>query len=125
MTDPYNNNKPRPRPGSGRSAKSATETPPATARSRKAAAPDFPSGRIVHDARGNAMWEWVGGLDTERSGIGSTSTLLKKLEVPDLTVEEDPEENSGLRLVDKGGGYDPYGTRLGSGQPPKPPLEKK
>ena len=38
-----------------------------------------PAGRIVHDARGNAVWS--------RGDSGSTSTMLRKLELPGLKVE--------------------------------------
>jgi len=42
--------------------------------------------------------------------IESTSRLLKRLEVPELSVEEKPK---GLELEksDPGGGYDPYNQR--------------
>jgi hypothetical protein len=77
-------------------------------------------GRVVHDARGNAVWQWV--KDTGRHALESTSALLKKLEVPELEVEEHKKDDA-LKLedeVDAGGGYDPYGTRGGSKKPPPP-----
>jgi len=67
------------------------------------------AGRIVHDERGNAVWDWV--VETGRIFIGSTSRLLRKLEAPELTIEA--ETDSELRLEaerDPGGGYDPYGS---------------
>ncbi len=75
------------------------------------------AGRVVHDARGNAVWDWF--KETTRVAVDSTSRLLKKLEVPGLKVEETPEEE--LRLEsdrDAGGGYDPYG---GGGAAPRGP----
>jgi hypothetical protein len=66
-----------------------------------------PSGRVVHDDRGNAVWDWL--KETSRIAIESTSRLLKKLEVPELRMEE--EKDNELRLEsdrDPGGGYDPY-----------------
>jgi hypothetical protein len=87
-------------------------------RSKKTPVPtesgDKAAGRIVHDARGNAVWDWV--AETGRILIDSTSRLLRRLEVPDLKVEEQGEPE--LRLEsdrDPGGGYDPYG-RSGSGK---------
>jgi hypothetical protein len=82
----------------------------------------------VHDSRGNAVWQWV--KDAGRVCIESTSMLLKKLELPDLKVEEHKEESNELRLedeVDPGGGYDPYGSKIGSRKPPPPktPLKKR
>jgi len=100
MNDP-NHSKPGQHPGSGASA-------------------DASAGKVVHDSRGNAVWQWV--KNTSRHAIESTSALLKKLEVPELKVE-DPKDSE-LRLeedVDKGGGYDPYGTRVGT----RKPVERK
>jgi hypothetical protein len=70
--------------------------------------PAAPAGRIVHDERGNAVWDWL--KDTARMAIDSTSRLLRRLEVPELQVEDTQEKE--LRLEsdrDAGGGYDPYG----------------
>lgn len=112
MTDP-NHPKSGPRPGGGGPEKDQT-------------AQKGSSGRIVHDARGNAVWQWV--KDTGRHAIESTSALLKKLELPELKVQDHKDDE--LRLeddVDPGGGYDPYGTRVGTKkQPPqKTPLKKR
>ncbi|HUI58740.1 MAG TPA: hypothetical protein VLX90_00875 [Steroidobacteraceae bacterium] len=75
--------------------------------------PDAPtSGRVVHDARGNAVWHWV--KETSRIAIESTSRLLRKLEVPELKTEDKKDEE--LRLEsdrDAGGGYDPYNQGKG------------
>jgi hypothetical protein len=72
-----------------------------------AGAPEDPRGRIVHDERGNAVWDWL--KETGRIAIESTSRLLRKLELPELKVEDKKDEE--LRLEsdqDPGGGYDPY-----------------
>lgn len=127
MTDP-NHSKPGPRPGSGGPAKpTAASTPSAPSASKDAAAPEVSGGRVVHDSRGNAVWQWV--KDTGRHAIESTSALLKKLELPELKVQDHKDDNE-LRLeddVDAGGGYDPYGTRIGSKKPPPPktPFKKR
>jgi hypothetical protein len=66
------------------------------------------AGRVVHDERGNAVWDWL--KDTARIAIDSTSRLLRKLEVPELKLEDTRKE---LRIEsdkDAGGGYDPYGS---------------
>ena len=98
--------------------RSGTRPPaaPAVAPSRPAAArdkgpsagPDEESrGRIVHDDRGNAVWDWL--KETGRIAIESTSRLLRKLELPELKVEDKKDEE--LRLEsdrETGGGYDPY-----------------
>jgi hypothetical protein len=67
------------------------------------------SGRVIHDARGNAVWDWV--KETSRIAIDSTSRLLKRLEVPELKME-DTQPNKELSIEadrDSGGGYNPYG----------------
>jgi hypothetical protein len=67
------------------------------------------AGRIVHDERGNAVWDWV--VETGRIFIDSTSRLLRKLEAPELKIEDENAEPE-LHLEserDVGGGYDPYG----------------
>jgi hypothetical protein len=79
------------------------------------------AGRVVHDSRGNAVWDWV--KETSRIAIESTSALLKRLETPDLKVED--EEDQQLRLEsdrEPGGGYDPYNQVTSNKR--KPPDSK-
>jgi hypothetical protein len=67
------------------------------------------SGRVIHDERGNAVWDWI--KETSRIAVDSTSRLLKRLEVPELKME-DTQPNQELSLEsdrDPGGGYNPYG----------------
>ena len=83
----------------------APETDRLTATGRQLA------GRIVHDARGNAVWQWIG--DTETSTTDSTSGILEQIDPLDLKVEEQGSgsgRSGGSRapVFDAGGGYDPY-----------------
>jgi hypothetical protein len=75
--------------------------------------PAGPTGRVKHDSRGNAIWDWA--KETGRICIENTFTLLKKLETPDLKMEDDNDPK--LRVEsdrDSGGGYDPYNQRTQS-----------
>ena len=74
-----------------------------------------PSGRVRHDARGAAVWDWA--VATGEFAALSTTRALKKLEVADLTLDD--HKNTELKLEtsgrDKAGGFDPYNQR-GSGK---------
>jgi hypothetical protein len=106
------------KPGSGQGGISPSAPGPSA--SGKPAAPNDEflgkSGRVVHDERGNAVWDWI--KETSRIAIDSTSRLLKRLEVPELKME-DTQENNELSLEadrDAGGGYNPYGGSTSGGK---------
>lgn len=75
-----------------------------------------PAGRVRHDERGQAVWDWQVGTG-EFSKLSATRAL-KKLSVPDLKIE-DTHKTPELKLEtsgrDEGGGFDPYNQR-GSGK---------
>jgi hypothetical protein len=81
--------------------------------------PDRP-GAVQHDARGNAVWQWA--VESGRHAIENTTHLLRRLEVPGLKLEDDPEvlkdKAEGQQPGDPAGppsvtGYDPYGAAIG------------
>jgi len=65
-----------------------------------------PSGKVVHDERGNAVWDWV--KQASRAAIDSTSRLLKKLDAPELKIENTQDEELRIMPEGKAAGYDPY-----------------
>jgi hypothetical protein len=82
-----------------------------------------PAGRIIHDERGNAVWNWA--KEGSEASIGSTSQMLKKLQLTDLRVEgeapttkEEPEAKR--RESGYGPGYNPYDRTAPVRKPPAP-----
>lgn len=77
---------------------------------------DRPSGRVRHDERGVAVWDWA--VASGEFATLSATRAMKKLEVAELKIDETAKtpklslETSGR---DKGGGFDPYNQR-GSGK---------
>jgi len=73
---------------------------------------DRPAGRVRHDERGVAVWDWQVGTG-EFSKLSATRAL-KKLSVPELKIE-DTHKTPELKLEttgrDQGGGFDPYNQR--------------
>ena len=74
-----------------------------------------PSGRVRHDERGVAVWDWA--VASGEFATLSTTVALKKLEVADLKIEDHkpPEPKLEVSGRDKAGGFDPYNQR-GSGK---------
>ena len=78
---------------------------------------DRPSGRVRHDARGMAVWDWA--VATGEFATLSATRALKKLSIDHLKIEESSNKTPELTLEDsgrdKGGGFDPY-NQSGSGK---------
>ena len=76
---------------------------------------DGPAGRVRHDERGVAVWDWA--VASGEFCTLSTSLALKKLEVADLKIEDHKPTELKLEVSgrDKAGGFDPYNQR-GSGK---------
>jgi hypothetical protein len=62
------------------------------------------------------VWDWL--KETSRHAIESTSILLKRLEVPGLKVDSEPQELQLESERDAGGGYDPYNVKVSKGKTP-------
>jgi hypothetical protein len=86
-------------------------------------APDFlerdrPAGRVRHDERGMAVWDWA--VASGEFAKLSATNMMKKLDIADLKIEETQRAMRALTTPqgrDVGGGGDPYNQR-GSGQRP-------
>src|SRR5689334_4199267 len=78
---------------------------------------DRPSGRVRHDERGQAVWDWA--VASGEFQTLSATRAMKKLGVADLKIEDTRRDAPVLSLEkagrDKGGGFDPYNQR-GSGK---------
>jgi hypothetical protein len=67
------------------------------------------AGRIEHDSRGSAVWNWA--REKGAAALENTQRLLKRLETPALTLDESPPDAKSKPPTptrDTGGGYDPY-----------------
>jgi hypothetical protein len=79
---------------------------------------DRPAGRVRHDERGMAVWDWA--VASGEFAALSATNMMKKLSIADLKIEE---TQRAVRAIaepvgrDVGGGGDPYNQR-GSGQRP-------
>ncbi|MBC8026409.1 MAG: hypothetical protein H7Y89_10480 [Steroidobacteraceae bacterium] len=79
---------------------------------------DRPAGRVRHDERGMAVWDWA--VASGEFAALSATNMMKKLEIDDLKIEETQRAVRSLAQPvgrDVGGGGDPYNQR-GSGQRP-------
>lgn len=85
------------------------------------------SGRVKHDDRGNAIWEWA--MNTGRVNDDGSTQRLRKLELPSLSLAEDaPTPFDGVKENPLGTvkGYSPYDSGLlaKAPAPPKKDLKK-
>jgi hypothetical protein len=94
-------------------------TPPKSSAQKPADLPGAgrPSGRVRHDERGMAVWDWA--VATGEFATLSATRAMKKLSIDDLQIEESTPAKLTVAPQgrDVGGGGDPYNQR-GSGQRP-------
>ena len=103
-------------PGTASPAARPTTAPgqqPAAPASPATADPNAPrpgsSGHVRHDERGNAIWEWV--TTTTKNAILSATSLLRKLDSSELSLEETPADKEKAAMLPQkrpGGGFNPY-----------------
>jgi hypothetical protein len=108
-------------------------TPPlSTETTDKDAASTKRSGRPTFDSRGNAVWEWK--TETGQFSVDVSTQRLKKLEAPELSIEETArvKKPRGLSLQDgamPGGGFNPYDRATPGNKktawPATPPPQQK
>jgi hypothetical protein len=98
------------------------------ANSKKGKSPSDKAGKISHDARGNAVWQW--GSGTIRQTLDSTSKMLKRLEIPGLALLDDPKPEDQPQVdamealkAKRETGFDPYeGQEKIPTPPPTAPI---
>jgi hypothetical protein len=71
----------------------------------------IPAGRVRHDARGVAVWDWA--VASGEFAALSATNLMRKLDVDDLKIEETQRAMKAIATParDAGGGSDPYNQR--------------
>lgn len=96
-------------------AEAELEKKVAPAPSVESSGTDRPAGRVRHDERGMAVWDWA--VATGEFATLSATHMMKKLAIEDLKVEEPSHPKLSIQPQgrDVGGGGDPYNQR-GSGQ---------
>jgi hypothetical protein len=100
-----------------RSDSGESRNPPKPSAEDSSADKSRPSGRVRHDERGMAVWDWA--VATGEFATLSATRALKKLSLDDLQIEESTPSKLTVAPQgrDVGGGGDPYNQR-GSGQRP-------
>jgi hypothetical protein len=99
------------------SGKAEIEPTPSREESADSSSGSRPSGRVRHDERGMAVWDWA--VATGEFATLSATRAMKKLSIDDLQIEEPTPSKLTIAPQgrDVGGGGDPYNQR-GSGQRP-------
>jgi hypothetical protein len=70
-----------------------------------------PTGRVRHDERGVAVWDWA--VATGEFAKLSATNVMRKLDLGALSIEETQRAIKAMKPIgrDPGGGGDPYNTR--------------
>jgi hypothetical protein len=89
-----------------------------------------PTGQVRHDASGRAVWEWA--ADTGRHALDSTSRLLKRLDLPGLTLADDDKKKQAadeknladLKAAAGKHSFNPYDNRAPARKIASKPVQK-
>ncbi len=81
---------------------------PAAVRQHTEPGPSGPAGRVRHDDRGRAVWDWA--VATGEFATLSATNVMRKLETTELSIEETQRAIKAMQAPtrDAGGGGDPY-----------------
>ncbi|HEX9139748.1 MAG TPA: hypothetical protein VF848_08155 [Steroidobacteraceae bacterium] len=82
---------------------------------------DQASGRKIEDSQGRSVWKFA--VESGKHFIDSTSSLLRRLDVPGLKIDDEARPGGKVSGA-PGGGYDPYGSNkaLNTKQATKPKV---
>lgn len=72
------------------------------------------SGRVKHDERGVAVWDWAS--DSDVIDALTASAVMRRLDVADLQIQEPSRLSLSIAGRDAGGGGDPYNSRCTEGR---------
>jgi hypothetical protein len=67
------------------------------------------SGRVKHDERGVAVWDWAS--DSDVIDALTASAVMRRLDVAELKLQDAPGLSLSIAGRDAGGGGDPYNSR--------------
>ena len=67
------------------------------------------NGRVKHDERGVAVWDWAS--DSDVIDAMTASAVMRRLDVADLKLQDAPQLSLSIAGRDAGGGGDPYNSR--------------
>jgi hypothetical protein len=82
-------------PGAPKGAKSDSTVPGDSfvSETEQGEAPAQAPGKVIHDPRGNAIWDWA--LETTEFAKATMTGLIRRLECPPLTLELDTMQPGG------------------------------
>jgi hypothetical protein len=80
------------------------------------------AGGVLHDARGNAVWQWA--TETARHAVASTSQLLRRLDVSSLSLQELEDDKKPPKAAGKTSASTPAHSGRAAAAKPAAPAPK-